>query len=57
MGVPRYRRLDLKRGIPFFGFDPGMKIGGTPYCSLDLKRGIPFFGFDPGVKIRGTPLP
>ena len=43
----------LVRGIPFFGFDPGVKIGGT---SLD-PRGIPFFGFDPGVKIGGTPLP
>ena len=39
--------------IPFFGFDPGVKI---VYHSLDL-RCILFFSFDPAVKIGGTPLP
>ena len=44
-----YRSSDL-RGIPFFGFDPGVKIG-VSSPTVALIRGIPFFGFDPGVNI------
>ena len=39
--------------IPFFGFDPGVKIRGT-YRSLDLEV-YPFLAFDPGVKMGVPP--